>query len=342
MNRSRIEWCDYTWNPVTGCRHGCRYCYARRMTARFAGDIRLNKMAKSDYAMVPAADGGESLYVLDSPMVNETGRALVYPFGFEPTFHRYRMGYPEKLKMGASIFVGAMSDMFGEWVPEGWIDEIMEACTRNPIHNYLFLTKYPQRYGQHGVPKRDNMWYGTTVTTENEVGRAMCLPAGCRRFVSIEPILEDISPDINYPMFRCIDWIIIGAETGHRKDKTAAQWEWVRKIALEADRNGIPVFMKDSLISVVGEKNMRREFPESIMQKSISPKMKKKLFGICGKCDTNMKKSDMITLLARSRRGEQPKQFGFMCKDCFIKMCKEFNVEIPDLSELKDIISRME
>ena len=27
MNKSLIEWCDFTWNPVTGCQHGCPYCY---------------------------------------------------------------------------------------------------------------------------------------------------------------------------------------------------------------------------------------------------------------------------------------------------------------------------
>ena len=46
MNRSKIEWCDHTLNPITGCRHNCEYCYARRMVARFSGDVRLNKMAK--------------------------------------------------------------------------------------------------------------------------------------------------------------------------------------------------------------------------------------------------------------------------------------------------------
>ena len=35
MNRTKIEWCDYTWNPVTGCRTGCWYCYADRMATRF-------------------------------------------------------------------------------------------------------------------------------------------------------------------------------------------------------------------------------------------------------------------------------------------------------------------
>lgn len=42
----------------------------------------------------------------------------------------------------------------------------------------------------------------------------------------------------------------------------------------------------------------------------------------------------MITLLARSKRGEQPKQFGFMCKDCFIKFCNNFGLDIPELVEI--------
>lgn len=50
MNKSKIEWCDHTWNPITGCNHGCHYCYARTMTARFSGDVRLNKMCKADYS----------------------------------------------------------------------------------------------------------------------------------------------------------------------------------------------------------------------------------------------------------------------------------------------------
>lgn len=35
MNKTKIDWCDSTWNPVTGCLHGCEYCYARGITKRF-------------------------------------------------------------------------------------------------------------------------------------------------------------------------------------------------------------------------------------------------------------------------------------------------------------------
>ena len=37
MDKTKIDWCDMSWNPITGCRHGCEYCYARRMAERFGG-----------------------------------------------------------------------------------------------------------------------------------------------------------------------------------------------------------------------------------------------------------------------------------------------------------------
>lgn len=340
MNKSGIEWCDHTWNPITGCRHNCYYCYARTMTARFAGDIRLNKMAKQDYRMVPAADGGTDVYVLDKAMLNETGKPLVYPFGFEPTFHRYRMNVPGKLKMGNNIFVGAMSDIFGSWVPFDWIKEIFDVCITNSIHNYLFLTKNPSRYIEYGVPTGfNNFWYGTTVTRGEEMIRCSYLPEDCKTFVSIEPILGDLWPEENNILLRRVNWIILGAETGRRKDKVIPEGDWIRRIVLIADANGIPVFMKNSLMPIIGEENMRREFPEQLQNLKVSPKMKKKLYDICAQCKSQFKKNEMITLLARSKRGEQPKQFGFMCKECFMKFCKEIGLDVPQLAELAESIT---
>lgn len=340
MNRSRIEWCDHTWNPITGCRHDCKYCYARRMTARFAGDVRLNLMAKKDYTMVPAAEGGEDLYVLDVPMLNETGKPLVYPFGFAPTLHRYRMNIPGKLKMGNNIFVGAMADVFGAWVPDEWIKQIFDVCKEYPIHNYLFLTKNVERYVEYGVPAgQENMWYGTSITRKSEAGRFNYLPAGCNTFVSIEPLLEDIEPEKHNIMFHQVDWIIIGAETGRSKNKIVPEVDWIEKIIAEADIAKKPVFMKDSLIPIIGKENMRRDFPVQLQRSEISPKMKKRLYDTCADCKAHLKKSDMITLLARSKRGEQPKQFGFMCKECFKRFCKNLGLDIPELAELAESIT---
>jgi protein gp37 len=40
VNKSDIEWTDFTWNPVTGCKHGCSYCYARKIAKRFTGHFK--------------------------------------------------------------------------------------------------------------------------------------------------------------------------------------------------------------------------------------------------------------------------------------------------------------
>ena len=89
--------------------------------------------------------------------------------------------------------------------------------------------------------------------------------------------------------------------------------------------------MKDSLLPIVGEDGMRREFPLQLQHSAISPKMEAKMYDVCAECKARLKKSDMITLLARSRRGEQPKQFGFMCRNCFKKFCVESDLSIPKL-----------
>lgn len=349
MNRSKIEWCDYTWNPITGCRHECPYCYAKRMTARFAGDVSLNKMAKADYQLADAADGSAAVYCLEKPMMNEMGNPLVYPFGFEPTYHRYRMDTLDKLKMGNNIFVGAMADVFGAWVPERWIMDIFNVCMKRPQHNYLFLTKNPERYlelyAEGKLPKADNLFYGATATQSVQMERAAKvftnLPDRFHTFFSIEPILEDVAAsEIWKDAILQTDWIIVGAQTGRRKDKVVPRMEWIKRIVASADMAyGLPVFMKDSLVPIVGEPDLRRDFPKRLRHSEISPKMKKKLFDTCVGCKTHLKKSDMITLLARSRRGEQPKQFGFMCKDCFKQFCKNSGLDVPELAELAKSIT---
>lgn len=343
MNRSKIEWCDHTWNPITGCNHGCTYCYARTMTARFSGDVRMNKMCNADYSEEEAPDGTK-LYVLEKPMMNETGHTLVYPFGFEPTLHKYRFDTLDKLKMGNNVFVGAMADIFGNWVPDSWIDEIMRVCEEHPIHNFLFLTKNPDRYVslilKDKLPELSNMWYGVTVTNSAQAMTAeetmQDMPNKAHAFLSIEPILEDVIDALEITIANFTDWVIIGAETGRKKDKVIPKLEWINHIVSCADTLGVPVFMKDSLIPVVGEENMRREFPKELMKKTISEKMQNKLYDACSKCGKVLRKNQMIALLARSKRGTPAKQYAYLCRSCFEESCKQMGVEIPDFENMED------
>lgn len=264
MNKTKIEWCDSTWNPITGCLNGCEYCYARKQARRFSGDIRLNKRSdqiKATMHFDKKKNAAYMTYLLPQPFKGWNGSTVPFPAGFEPTFHIYRLPMPSQTKKPTNIFVCSMADLFGNWVPDGWIEKVFAACEEAPQHRYLFLTKNPQRYEELALagklPQRENMWYGSTLDSMSAKRYSGRLSDNT--FVSIEPLTEYM--DVGLGSFGNDRWVIIGAETGNRKGKVTPKKEWVDKICEAADSTHMAVFMKDSLIPVVGEENMRREFP---------------------------------------------------------------------------------
>lgn len=247
MEKTKIDWCDSSWNPVTGCRHGCEYCYARGIATRFGGNaVDIN-------------------HVLDEPFVAK-GRIQPYPFGFVPTFHRYRLNdYIDK--KGRNIFVCSMADLFGEWVPPEWRREVFASCRKAPQHNYIFLTKNPAMYAvmdeQGELPADSNMWFGTSVTTPDDP-----FPYNGKvkhnLFLSIEPLLADFGVGSDAAL-EDIGWVIIGAETGRRKGKVVPEKSWVDNIVAQCKALNIPVFMKESLRDLYGD-NLLREFPQGLIR----------------------------------------------------------------------------
>lgn len=88
--KTKIDWCDSTWNPVTGCLHGCAYCYARKIAERFGGvdyeDELENRYGMYDVVRLHAE--GDT-HELDYPLVDAySGKKAPYPFAFDPTFYR--------------------------------------------------------------------------------------------------------------------------------------------------------------------------------------------------------------------------------------------------------------
>lgn len=256
MNNTKIEWCDATWNPVTGCLHDCEYCYARKMAHRFG---RAFGMEENFIGPTWSTEADGNNHILELPIKDECKEKIApYPFEFDPTFHRYRLDEPQKWKKPRTIFVCSMADLFGEWVPDKWIEAVFEACEKAPQHRYLFLTKNPKRYKELAdkgkLLQSKAVWYGSTVTSGNSP--RFCSYGTYNTFVSLEPLLKPLG---EVPSF--IKWVIIGAETGQRKGKVITEKKWVDDIVQAAEKERIPVFMKDSLIPIVGEENMRREFP---------------------------------------------------------------------------------
>ena len=217
-----------------------------------------------------------------------------YPFGFEPTFHRYKLDEPKRWKKPRTIFVCSMADLMGAWVPNPWKQDVIAACKAAPQHRYMFLTKNPYGYDIWPTKDRpiehrfdqDNFWLGCSMTGMEDLSRydghygrylyAMggnMIPGKSHRFVSIEPILTDVMELPGYHSrctalreaitsryAGCIEWVIIGAETGNRKGKVAPERNWIEKIVNCCDKAGKPVFMKESLRAMMGN-DFRQEFP---------------------------------------------------------------------------------
>lgn len=276
MYNSRIEWCDSTWNPITGCFHECEYCYARTMARRYARDERWTPINDRENEKVTISGKICEFGVVHNPL--DVKGISPYPYGFDPTFHRYRLNeYADK--QGRTIFVCSMADLFGEWVPDEWIDEVLKSCFRAPQHRYLFLTKNPDRYDEyfsddnghyqkHVSQYYPNGWRTTKnhimlgATVANNKDLLKCYETVYADFLSIEPLLEEIECETLFSIstpysggteIKKYEWVIIGAETGNRKDKVTPKREWIESIVEECRAYDIPVFMKNSLASIWGE-----------------------------------------------------------------------------------------
>lgn len=168
IHKTKIEWCSHTWNPVTGCRHDCPYCYARRIATRFGPKI---DEFPDESGITAFVNEGVDCYVVEKPTElkdwqGNYRRSTPYPKNFAPTLHKYTLTYPEKRLTPAAIFVGSMADLFGRWVPDDWIEQVFDACRRAPRHTYLFLTKNPQRYDETGIRhlREVKLWEVSVVT----------------------------------------------------------------------------------------------------------------------------------------------------------------------------------
>jgi protein gp37 len=264
MNKTKIEWCDMTWNPVTGCQNKCVYCYARNIANRFGGT------AQTKYARYIAGIDG---YEIISRHVRDDGSYSSFPFGFKPTFHTYRLDEPTKIKHPQNIFVCSMADLFGDWVPDEWIKTVFNHCYLAPQHTFLFLTKNPGRYYDvieyletdvKNYTEPPGIFLGATATNYDQLNKAYESPA---TWISIEPLQEEIYTD-NFVGFLPSDsceiarwsWVVIGAETGNRKDKIIPKRKWIKEIVECCRFWETPVFLKNSLAEIWGEP-LIQEYP---------------------------------------------------------------------------------
>jgi len=221
---TEIGWAMWSWNPVTGCNHGCTYCYAR--------------------AIAESRD-----------------MATYYPAGFTPLFHHERLDAPANTPVPARavddaahgrVFVCSMADLFGAWVPQEWIDQVVASTVANPQWEYLYLTKFPQRYDRLQLPASG--WIGASVDEQHRAEptlAAMRKVSGVKvKWLSLEPLLAPIT----FSSLEGIDWIVIGAQSANagQNEAFAPPFEWVADLVSIARRDGCKVWLKTNLLGQVG------------------------------------------------------------------------------------------
>jgi len=239
MNKTNIDYAHYTWNPCTGCRHACPYCYAARINKRF-GDGKFTPTFHRERL-------GEPLTVKK----------------------------PSKIFVGsmADLF-GDWNWAVGTWEfsPAEVMADIFETVDQCPQHTFIFLTKNPR--GMQGIKFPDNCWCGTSVENQEKANQRIpdLLEVNCKTlFVSYEPALGEIDlselpgywhpgctthdallgrlvhhdDDMRWTSDRKIDWLVIGAQTG--PGAVPPNPEWITGAIDQCRGAGVPIFVKDNV-----------------------------------------------------------------------------------------------
>lgn len=237
-DKTKIEWTEATWNPVTGCTKvspGCKHCYAERDWAR------LSKNPKTAYY----------------------GREFT-----DVRCHIDRLDHPLRWKKPRRIFVNSMSDLFHPNVPYQFIADVFGVMAACPQHTFQILTKRPERMHTFlasgcmasfeddiaeaaalytDVPPvlpLPNVWLGVSIedqmTADERIPLLLQTPAAVR-FLSIEPLLGYVDfykvsaampneghPWSNRPTLGGIHWVVAGGESGPKA--RPMRTEWVRAL----------------------------------------------------------------------------------------------------------------
>ena len=224
MNRTKIEYLDYTWNPIVGCSAigcavGLKRCWACRQAKR-----HINCEACVSFA---------------------------------PHVHFERFDQPLDVKKSARIGTAFMGEFYDKEIDLSVQAEIYMRMIQAPWHQFIVFTKQPQNIDEDAIEGLKNLSIGVSVNNALDLWRINAirnLPVGCR-IVSAEPLYARLSMDLSN-----IDLLIIGAQTRPTVQPVPA---WVQDLIICARQYGTKVFLKNNLSPIVDVERYR-ELPEQL------------------------------------------------------------------------------
>jgi protein gp37 len=246
----------YTWNPIAGCQHGCRW-----------------QMPDGKVAECYAENVAENV------------ASLTYPNGFAHHYWKPQLlNEPIKLKQGAGIFIGSMADVFGAWVPDEQIEAVLDTCRKAQQHIFFVLTKNAPRLLKFEFP--DNVWVGASSPPDFMFGKALSVEQreamlhrtlkvltevkAKVRWMSIEPLSHDYSSIFRqYPA--ALNWAVIGAASDGKR-KFPPSEEDLRNTLDVLDDWAVTIFYKGNMRSLpYAAANWREAFPASAFERPAPP-----------------------------------------------------------------------
>lgn len=273
--KTKIEWTDATWNPLSGCSRvstGCENCYAEGIARRFSGP------GQNFEGLI--AKGGQ--------------------WNGHIKLHSHKLDEPWRWVRPRRVFVNSMSDLFHENVPFEFIATVFAVMSVTTRHTYQVLTKRPARmleffhwlndgmaldHNSHWVigdnqtdhlfqflhaheiqwepctKKRggydncgptfpyENVWLGVSVENQETADERIDLLSQCPakvRFISAEPLLGPISIT-QWPLqgrhgWPGLNWVICGGESG--PGARPMHPDWARSLRDQCQAAGVPFFFK--------------------------------------------------------------------------------------------------
>jgi protein gp37 len=248
MGLTKIQWCDYTFNPWLGCRKVAPECGNCYITSTAPFRVRKLKHGSERIRTSESTWRQPLKWNQDARRAEENWIEAV----------KAGQGYSGEMPQRPRVFCLSLGDWLDNEVPIEWLSDLFHLIRRTPNLDWLLLTKRPENWIKRtnsaistmhcdpldtgdvmhewlcGNPPL-NVWIGVSAGADQQA--ALRIPARVH-FLSCEPMLHPM--DTTHA--GKFSWVILGGESG--KEARPCRTDWIRDAVAVCRSHGVPVFVK--------------------------------------------------------------------------------------------------